>query len=59
MTEVWKSPRRLAEEERLAARETFEFLFERVDKGEITEELALGLLALGRTQDERTTDLTA
>lgn len=59
MSEVWKSPRRLAEEERLVTRETFEFLFERVDKGEITEELALGLLALGRTQDERTTDLTA
>lgn len=52
MSEVWKSPRRLAEEELLATRETFEFLFERVDKGEITKELALGLLALGRTQDE-------
>lgn len=51
MSEVWKSPRRLAEEKRIVARETFEFLFERVDKDEITAELALGLLSLGEKYD--------
>lgn len=53
MSEVWKSPRKIEEEIRQYGREVFERVMAKVDSGEITLEVALGMLAMAQeTQDD-------
>ena len=46
----WKSPRRVEEEIRQYGREVFERVMAKVDSGDITLEVALGMLAMAQVE---------